>query len=140
MYVQIYMFTFTQVRPTCNQKTAHAVEAVFDFDGSDGQLTYAGDVIGTRRRVRGSGGKITNGITGWFPSAFCSAPLDGGLEESAAGERQRYRRGASHRVVRIRVTRRMSYPSRLATSPSSTAGPELVEWQCTYAGVALATS
>ena len=65
------------------------VEAVFDFDGSDGQLTLrAGDVIGITKE--GDAGEwwegTLNGITGWFPSAFCSAPFDDGLEESAVGD------------------------------------------------------
>ena len=55
------------------------VEATFDFDGSDGQLSFrAGDVITVTSE--GEPGEwwegALKGETAWFPSSFCSPPYD----------------------------------------------------------------
>ena len=67
------------------------VECLFDYDGSPGQLSFrAGHLI----EVLTQGdphewweGKLTaDDSTGWFPSAYCSAPFDEGMEGDVADD------------------------------------------------------
>ena len=70
------------------------VEATFDFQGTDGQLTFsAGEVIAVVNQGEPNEwweGEV-RGVRGWFPSGFCSAPFDEGIEqETADGQGKRY--------------------------------------------------
>ena len=59
------------------------VEATFDFEGTDGQLSFVAGALITVT-TEGEEGEwwegVLDGVHGWFPSAFCSPPFDEGLE------------------------------------------------------------
>ena len=67
------------------------VEAVFEFAGSDGQLSFqAGELIEVTQEGEPNEWweGVANGASGWFPSAYCSPPFEEGLDavESENGE------------------------------------------------------
>ena len=63
----------------------HYVETVFDFQGSEGQLSFS---VGQLIEVISQGepnewweGSL-GGVVGWFPSAYCSPPFEEGIDVS----------------------------------------------------------
>ena len=64
------------------------VEATFDFQGEGDQLTFsAGEVIEvTQQGAEGEWWEGScRGVTGWFPSNFCSEPYEEGLSADPTG-------------------------------------------------------